>query len=176
MNSLRTGQYAWTPFSSAPDARLYFNGPTVSVNDGYAALSAGAADITVTETHGDHTLSGMIDIRWVESRPVRTVLYWTGGCSVGNLEYPENFLTSIVYSPTSEVLAAYGSTGDSGGVGTNREGFYGHNVAVRLAAGANLGQAFLGHINVPLIPPWDKNREYHYSLSIFIGDPTLRFR
>jgi hypothetical protein len=173
---LRTGQYAWTPLSSAPGAQFYFNGPTLLVRDGYAALSGGVADITVTETHGDHTMSGMIDIGWVESRPVRTVLYWTGGCSVGNLEYPENFLTAIVYSQTSEVLAAYGSTEDSGGVGTNGEGFYGHNVAVRLAAGENLGRAFLGHINVPLIYPWNLNREYHFAPSIFIGDPTLRFR
>jgi hypothetical protein len=74
------------------------------------------------------------------------------------------------------VLVGYGSTNDSGGVGTNREGFYGHNIAVRVAAGKNLGQAFLGHVNVPLIPPWDASREYHFALSVFIGDPTLRLR
>jgi hypothetical protein len=176
LNVLRTGEYAWTPFSNAPNAHLYFDGPTLSVQEGYEALSAGAADIAVTETHGNHTMSGRINIDWVESKPVGTVLFWTDGCSVGNLDYPENFLTSIVYSPTSEVLVAKGSTNDSGGLGTNREGFYGHNIAVRLAAGMNLGRAILGHVNVPLISPWAEGREFHFSMIILVGDPTLRFR
>jgi hypothetical protein len=176
MDSMRLGPYSWAPLSEMPGARLYFHGPAISIQDGYADLSAGEADITVTETHGDHTMSGVIGIGWVESRPVRTVLFWTDGCSVGNLSYPENFLTSIVYSPTSEVLVAKGSTNDSGGLGTNTEGYYGHNVAVRLAAGKNLGQAILGHANVPLIPPWSESREFHFSMLILIGDPTLRLR
>jgi hypothetical protein len=176
MDGMRSGPYAWTPLSSAPGARLYINGTTLSIQDGYADLSAGEADITVTETHGDHTRSGVIGIDWVESRPVRTVLFWTDGCSVGDLAYPQNFLTSIVYSPTSEVLAAKGSTNDSGGLGTNAEGFYGHNVAVRLVAGKNLGQAILGHVNIPLIAPWSESREFHFSMLILIGDPTLRLR
>ena len=176
LNVLRTGQYAWTPLSTAPNASFYFDGPTVSVEAGYAAMSDGAADLTVVEAHGDYTMSGRISREWVRDHPVRTLVFWTGACSVGNLDYPENFLTEIVYNPTSEVLVGYGSTNDSGGVGTNREGFYGHNIAVRVAAGKNLGQAFLGHVNVPLIPPWDASREYHFALSVFIGDPTLRLR
>jgi hypothetical protein len=176
MNILRSGQYAWTPMSNAPGARIYFTGPTLSIRDGYADLSAGVADIAVTETHGDYTMSGIIDIGWVESYPVRTVLFWTDGCSVGNLEHAENFLTAIVYSPTSDVLVAKGSTNDSGGLGSNREGYFGHNVAVRLAAGKNLGQAILGHMNVPLIAPWSASREFHFSMLILVGDPTLKFR
>lgn len=176
LTGMRAGLYAWTPLSNAPGAKLYFNAPGVSFRDGYADLSAGAADITVTETHGDHTTSGMINIGWVESRPVRTVLYWTDGCSVGNLAYPDNFLTSVVYSPTSEVLMAKGSTNDSGGLGTNAEGFYGHNIAVRLAAGSSIGRAILGHVNVPLIYPWADSREFHFSMLLLIGDPTLRLR
>jgi hypothetical protein len=173
---IQSGPYAWTPLSNAPGARIYFNGPTLSIKDGYADLSAGKADITVTETHGDYTMSGMVNIDWVESQPVRTVLFWTDGCSVGNLDHPDNFLTAIVYSPTSEVLVAKGSTNDSGGLGTNSEGFYGHNIAVRLVAGKNLGQAILGHVNVPLIAPWSESREFHFSMLILVGDPTLRFR
>jgi hypothetical protein len=176
MNILRSGSYSWTPLSNSPTARIYFTGPTLSVEDGYDDLSAGAADITVTETHGDYTMSGRINIVWVESRPVRTILFWTDGCSVGNLDHPENFLTSIVYSTTSEVLVAKGSTNDSGGLGSNQEGFYGHNIAVRLVAGKNLGQAILGHVNVPLISPWAESREFHFSMLILLGDPTLRFR
>jgi hypothetical protein len=176
MEIIRSGPYSWTPLSNSAGARIYFNGLTLSIRDGYTDLSTGAADITVTETHGDQTMSGMIDIPWVESNPVRTVLFWTDGCSVGNLDYPENFLTSIVYSSSSEVLIAKGSTNDSGGLGTNQEGYYGHNIAVRLVAGKNLGQAILGHVNVPLIPPWSESREFHFSMLVLIGDPTLRLR
>ena len=176
LNLLRTGPYAWTPLSNQPTTRIYFQGPTLSVAEGYSDLSAGTADITVTEVHGDWTMSGRINIDWVESNPVQTVMFWSDGCSVGNLEHDENFLTSVVYSPTSAVLVAKGSTNDSGGLGSNREGFYGHNIAVRLAAGKNLGQSILGHMNVPLIPPWEINREFHFSMLILIGDPTLRLR
>jgi hypothetical protein len=173
---LRNGPYAWTPLSTSPAAQFFFDGPTLSVMEGYAAMSAGAADIVVTENHGGPEQSGRIDIRWVETNPVRTLLFWTGGCSVGNLDYPQNFLTAIVYSRTSAVLVASGTTNDSGGFGTNREGSYGHNIAVRIAGGQNLGQAVRGHMNVPLIHPWDDTYEFHHALLILIGDPTLRFR
>jgi hypothetical protein len=176
VDSQQTGEYAWTPLSNQPTARIYFDGPTLSVMDGYADLSAGAADITVTETHGNYESSGRIDIRWVESQPVRTLLYWTDGCSVGDFKYEENFLASIVFSRTGEVLAARGSTNDSGGLGPNREGFYGHNIAVRLSAGMNLGWAILGHVNVPLISHWAEGREFHFAMVIPVGDPALRFR
>jgi hypothetical protein len=176
LNLLRTGPYAWTPLSNQSTSRIYFTGPTLKVADGYSDLSAGVADITVTETHGDWTMSGQINIAWAESNPMKTVLFWSDGCSIGNLEHAENFLTSVVYSTTSSVLVAKGSTNDSGGLGTNREGYYGHNVAVRLAAGKNLGQSILGHMNVALIPPWEVNREFHFSMLILIGDPTLRLR
>jgi hypothetical protein len=173
---MRNGDYAWTPLSTFPGAQFYFQGPTISVMDGYAAVSAGAADIVVTDNHGSPERNGRIDIAWVESNPLRMVLFWTGSCSVGNLDFPRNFLTTAVYDPASEVLAAAGSTNDSGGLGTNREGFYGHNIARRIASGQNLGQAVLGHMNVPLISPWDKTVEFHHALLILIGDPTLRFR
>jgi hypothetical protein len=176
INLLRTGTYSWTPLSSQPSTRIYIQGTTISVKDGYADLSTGVGDITVTEVHGNWESSGTIDIRWVESQPVRTVLFWSDGCSIGNLEHAENFLTSVIYSPASMVLIAKGSTNDSGGLGSNREGYYGHNIAVRLAAGKNLGQVILGHMNVPLISPWAESREFHFSMLLLIGDPTLRLR
>ena len=176
LNLLRSGPYSWTPLSDEPTTRIYFQGPALSVEDGYTDLSAGAGDITVAEVHGDWTMSGRINTDWVESHPVKTVLFWSDGCSVGNLEHAENFLTSVVYSTTSTVLAAKGSTNDSGGLGSNGEGYFGHNIAVRLASGKNLGQSILGHVNVPLIAPWDVNREFHFSMLVLAGDPTLRLR
>ena len=52
----------------------------------------------------------------------------------GDLDHADNFLTSTLYSPTSDVLIAKGTTNDSGGMGNNSNGFFGHNIATALAA------------------------------------------
>lgn len=173
---LRSGPYAWTPWSSAPSARFYFDSPPagLTVAQGYAALSAGAADFFHGAAHGSWAGHGGIDIAWVESNPVRTVFFWSDGCAVGDLDQPRNFLASALYSPTSEVLVAKGTTNDSGGLGTNPNGSYGHNIATSMAAGRGMGRALLEHVNVPLIPPWSGNREFHYATAVVLGDPTLR--
>lgn len=172
---MQEGPYSWTPFSNASTARLYFDSPPggLSVAQGYADLSAGLADFTDTDTHGNWFQSGQIDISWVESNPVQTVFFWSNGCSIGNLDYPINFMTSILYSPTSMVLVGKGTTNDSGGMGTNQNGFFGHNIATALESGTNFGQAVLSHVNVPLVWPWSDSQEFHFATPIFFGDPTL---
>ena len=175
---LRSGQYAWTPFSEAPTARLYFDSPTagLSIQQGYADLSAGVADFTVVDAHGTWQASGDLSTSWVESNPVKTAFFWSNGCAVGNLDYPENFLTSVLYSRTSTVVVAKGTTNNSGGMGTNEDGFFGHNIATALSQGESFGQAILDHVNVPLIYPWSLDRELHFATSVVLGDPTLRLR
>ncbi len=169
------GEYAWTPFSNSPDAYLYFDSPTagLSVEQGYQALTEGVADFTSVGAHGTWFASGSIDIDWIESNNVQTIFYNTSGCSSGNLDQPDNFLTSMLYSPTSFVLLAWGTTHESGGMGTNVEGFYGHNVARDLSEGKSFGQAILEHVNTPLVYPWSSSRELHFSLQVFLGDPSL---
>jgi hypothetical protein len=175
LEGLRSGQYAWTPFSLSPEASFYFESPPadLTVEQGYEALSDGVADFFVTSAHGTWAGSGKINIDWVETNPVRTVFFWSGGCSVGNIDYPENFLTSVLYSPTSTVLIAAGKTTDAGGMGNNLDGFFGHNIATALEDGENFGQAILGHVNVPLISPWSESREFNYATPIFFGDLSL---
>jgi hypothetical protein len=175
LEGLRSGQYAWTPFSLSPDARFYFESPSadLTVAQGYEALSDGLADFFVASAHGTWAGSGKINIDWVESHPVRTVFFWSGGCSVGNIDHPDNFLTSVLYSPTSTALVAAGKTTDAGGMGTNLDGFFGHNIATALDEGKNFGQAILGHVNVPLISPWSESREFNFATPIFFGDLTL---
>ncbi|MBA4384842.1 MAG: hypothetical protein C0410_08905 [Anaerolinea sp.] len=167
---------AWMPLSDSVDARLYLNGPSLSVEEGYQDLIAGIADITVVDAHGWSGGSGRIDIPWVEGNPVKTVIFWTSGCSTGDIDVQENFTTSIVYSPSSMVLLAEGSTNDSGGLGTNENGFFGQNIATALSQGKNFGQAILSHVNVPLIYPWSESREFHFANLIIVGDPTLKIR
>jgi hypothetical protein len=170
-----SGQYAWTPFSSSPDAQLYFDSPPadMTVEQGYRALSEGTADFTAVSAHGSWKVSGSIDINWIESNPVETVFYRTSGCSTGDLDHDDNFLTSVLYSPTSTVLVAWGASSPAGGMGNNTDGFFGHNVASDLSEGKSFGEAILEHVNTPLIPPWSEDRELHFSVQVFLGDPSL---
>lgn len=175
---LREGTYAWTPWSNSANARLYINTTTAqySLAQAYADLRNGAGDFFVQDSHGFYGASGRLTIAEVESNPVRTIFYWSNGCAIGDLDRADNFLTSIVYSPTSSVLVAKGTTNDSGGMGNNQNGFFGRNVAVAMTSGSSLGTAMLSHVNVPLIFPWSDSREFHFGTPILIGDPTLKLR
>ncbi len=172
---MQSGQYAWTPYSNSPGARLYFESPPggLSVHQGYADMRAGVADFAVTDTHGFWGASGQLTIAAVESSPVRTLFFWSNGCAIGDLDHADNFLASVLYGPTSDVLIAKGTTNDSGGMGNNANGFFGHNIATALSSGSSLGDAVLSHVNVPLIPPWSGDREFHYGTPVILGDPTL---
>lgn len=130
----------------------------------------------MVDSHGSYAQAGRLTIPDVETMPIRTVFFWSSGCAVGDVDHAENVLTSIVYSPTSEVLVGKGTTNNSGGMGNNTNGFYGHNVAAALAAGAAFGDAILAHVNVPLVYPWSDDREFHLGTLVLIGDPTLRLR
>jgi len=178
MSFMYDGTYAWTPFSNNPSAQIYFNSVSagLTVQQGYTAMSTGTADFTVTDSHGWWGASGLLTIAFVESEPINTIFYWSNGCAVGDLDHADNFLTSIVYSPTSTVLVAKGTTNNSGGMGNNLDGFFGHNVATAMAAGSGFGSAIQSHVNTPLAWPWSLSREFHFGTSIIIGDPTLRLR
>jgi hypothetical protein len=178
LNEMTSGMYAWTPFSSSASARLYFDSFSggLTTAAGYADLAAGAADIAVLAAHGYYLASGAIDTAWIDANGLRTVLLWSDGCAVGNLDYPENFLSTALYSPASQVLTAKGTTNDSGGLGTNASGFYGHNIAAALSRGMSVGAAVLSHVNTPLIEPWADSREFHFATVILLGDPSLRLR
>jgi hypothetical protein len=175
---LMTGQYPWTPFSNTPDALFYFNSSAtgLTVAQGYVAMSAGRADFVVADAHGYWGGHGQIDVAWVEANPVNTTFFWSNGCAVGNLDYADNFLAAMLYSPTSTVLVARGSTNNSGGMGTNENGFFGHNIATAMSQGQSMGQAVLSHVNVPLRWPWSDHRELHFAPNVILGDPTLGLR
>jgi hypothetical protein len=134
------------------------------------------ADFTVLAAHGYWGASGKLDIAWAETQPIRTFFFWSDGCAVGNLDEPRNFLSSVLYSTTSMVLVAKGTTNDSGWLGNNSNGFDGHNIATSLARGETFGRALLSHVNAPLISPWSNSREFHFATAIILGDATLRPR
>jgi hypothetical protein len=175
LEDMRSGTYAWTPFSLEPSASFYFDSSAtgMTIDDGYDRLTEGAADFIVGQAHGHWGGHGRLDIAWVENHPIRGVFFWSDGCAVGNLDFPENFLTSVLYSHLSLVLVAKGTTNNSGGLGTNGDGYYGHNIATAMTDGASLGDALLSHVNVPLITPWSDSREFHFATAIILGDPTL---
>jgi hypothetical protein len=171
VQSLSSGPYAWTPLSSSANALFYFKSTAagLTVAQGYAALSEGSGDFTVAATHG----SGQINTAWALSHNINTDFFWSDGCAVADLDDLDNFITAVLYSPYSNVVVARGSTQNSGGLGTNSNGFYGHNIATALSMGSNIGDAILYHVNVPLIWPWSTDREFHFSPNIVLGDPTL---
>jgi hypothetical protein len=178
LRDLQSGPYSWTPFSNSPTAHIFFDSPSVgmSVNQGYEALEAGIADFTVLDAHGWYRGSGQLTIDWAKTRPIRTSFFWSNGCAVGDLDHTDNFLAAVLYSPGSEVVVAKGTTNDSGGMGNNENGFFGHNIATAMAGGQSMGQAILGHVNVPLIEPWLTSREFQLATSVLLGDPSLRLR
>lgn len=170
------GQYAWTPFSTSPQAMFYFNAPGQGLNvaQGYAQLSAGAADFAVLDAHGYWGASGQFTIARLKTEGIRSYFLWSNGCAVGNLDQPVNWLSESIYASSSMALVAKGTTNDSGGMGTNSEGFFGHNAATALNNGMTFGAALRAHVNVPLIFPWSDSREFHTGTSIVLGDPTLK--
>lgn len=172
------GEYAWTPFSSELDAYIYIESfaDGLSLDEGYTALSAGVANFTVLDAHGSSGASGRLSINWIESHPIQTDFFWNTACASGDLDKAYNVLTSLLYSPTSAVIVAAGTTANSGGFGNNENGFYGHNIASALVNESSIGDAVLAHVNVPLIYPWSKSREFHFAQQVILGDPTLRIR
>jgi hypothetical protein len=176
LSYLRAGTYAWLPFSKGNNAHLYFDTktPGLGLNDGYQALTEGFADFTVQDAHGWYTSSGKLTVDLVENKPVSTVFFWSNGCAVGNIDYPGNFLTSILYSATSSVLVAKGTTNESGGMGNNIKGFFGANIASAMSGHMSIGDAILSHINVPLVSPYSDNREFLFATTVILGDPTLK--
>jgi hypothetical protein len=176
--TLRNGPYSWMPFSTTANALFFFAGPPggLTQDQGYAALSSGMADFTVTDTHGFWGAGGKLTIAWAETMPVRTIFYWSNGCAVGDLDHAENFLTSMLYSPTSDELVANGTTNNSGGMGNNENGFFGRNIATAMSQQKSFGDAVLSHVNVPLIYPWNTSRELHMATPVILGDPTLKLR
>lgn len=173
LDALRNGVYAWIPLSQEQDALIYFSSPPggLSPGQGYAQLSAGSADFFVQEAHG----SGQLTLHWLTTHDVQTVFFFSGGCSTANFDSIPN-LYDLVYSPTSTVLLAHGSTNESGGMGTNLNGSDGHNIATAMSLGSSAGQAVVGHVNVPLAPGWAENEEFHRAVWVFVGDPTLTLR
>jgi hypothetical protein len=178
LENKKTGPYTWGPFSNAKNSRFYFSSttPALSLDQGYADLSAGVADFAVLNAHGSWRASGKLTIASVETNPVRTIFLWSDGCAVGDLDHRDNFLTSVLYSTTSSVLLARGTTNNSGGMGNNEKGFFGANIATALTRKMSFGDAILAHVNVPLLSPWSESREFHYGTFVMLGDPTLRIR
>jgi hypothetical protein len=178
MDAMRDGTYSWTPFSDAASAQLYFTSTATGLTTdmGYAALQAGTADFFEQDAHGFYGAGGHLTIAKVESTPVNTIFFWSNGCAIGDLDQADNFLTSVLYSPTSSVLVAKGTTNNSGGMGNNENGFFGHNIAFAMSSGSSFGAAILSHVNVPLVAPWSGDREFLLGTAVILGDPTLRLR
>jgi len=177
LGGLINGSYSWTPWSNSTNYYPYFNSVTgLSVDAGYSALANGAADIALLHSHGTAYAHGRLDAGWIETNSIKTFFFWSDSCATGNLDVTRNFLSEVIYNKKSKVVVARGTTNDSGGMGNNRNGFFGHNIATAMQNGMNFGKALLYHTNVPFVWPWSESREYHIATSVVLGDPTLKLQ
>ncbi len=178
LGAMRSGTYAWTPWSNDGNAHLFMDAPAFgsTVEAGYAELAAGNADWVSLEAHGWWGASGLLTIDRVRTDGIRAYFVWSDGCAVGDLDRPVNWLSEVIYAPASEALVAKGTTNNSGGMGSNVNGFSGHNIATAMAAGSSLGAAIVSHVNAPLLPGWSASREFHFGTPVVLGDPTLTIR
>jgi hypothetical protein len=177
-DAFTTGQYAWTPLSAQKSARIYFDStdPPLSVDQGYDDLTQGVADITILGAHGTWLASGKLTIDWLSAHDVKTFVLWSDACATAVPDRLDHFMDVALYSPTSTLLLAKGAASDASGLGTNKNGFYGHNIAAAIAAGKTVGDGLLAHVNVPLVSPWSDAREFLLAVPILLGDPTIRLR
>lgn len=175
IKELKEGLYAWTPFSNGVSSRLYIqgNGFGPSIEEAYEYISSHVVRMVVQDTHGNPWKAGELDFAWIEDNGLDAYFFWSNGCAIGNLTYETNILEKILYADKSRVVIAKGTTNDSGGLGTNEDGFFGHNVAQLLSDGENFGATLVKHVNKPLLNPWAQSREFHFATTIILGDPTL---
>ncbi len=183
-----SSSYAWTPIASRGNVGVFLDnslGDPVSypqAADGFeTALLSGDYDFAEISAHGSPTVLGAqggsikINPAWVSGHRIRATFVWDLSCSNGDLDVDGNLLTAFVYSD-GDVLLAAGATGDSGGLGTNVNGFFRPNIGQALAAGETVGEAYLGHINAPYEGCNLYQREYFTAPTVFIGDLTLRLQ
>lgn len=179
LSVMKSSVYGWAPFSNSPTARLYFNSIVegFSVTEGYNDLRTGVADFCVLQGHGYWGAHGSLSIGLIEYYPIRTIFLWSSGCDVGDLDHADNFLTSVIYSPTSDVLFAKGQTSASGAIGRNANNEdVGNSVASALLQGDSIGQAIIAHINEPMHEFYRDKREFWFAGLVLLGDPTLKLR
>lgn len=171
IQDLQSGAYSWTPFSDSGSAQFFFNCPATDLTaiQGYTTLGTTGADFVAVGAHG----SGLVNTAWALSNAILVPFFWHDGCTVANLEDPDNFLTAVLYSPYSDVIVAKGATNYSTGLGTNQDGCHGHNIATGLTLGMCLGATLQDHVNTPLLWPWSDNRESFYAPTVILGDPSL---
>jgi hypothetical protein len=183
-----SSSYAWTPIASRGNVGVFLDNSLgdparyPQASDGFeGALLSGDYDFAEISAHGSPTVLGAqggsikINAGWVSSHHIRATFVWDMSCSNGDLDVDGNLLTAFVYSD-SDVLLAAGATGDSGGLGTNVNGFFRPNIGQALAAGETVGEAYLDHINAPFEGCNLYQREYFTAPTVFIGDLTLRLQ
>lgn len=182
IETLRSGQYAWTPLSLRLSSEHFvpYEGTTVDgigVTYGYEQrLTSSDFNLALFQAHGSVHQVGSLHTSWLETHTIGSPFIMSFGCNTGNLNHTTNFVSSAFYQTDSEIVLAFGQTELSGGLGSNSDGFYGSNLASSLDSGATFGQAFVSHINGQFVDPYDNNWEWQMSTAAFWGDLTLRLQ
>ena len=176
-----TGDYASLPDNHTFSIVNYFVPNTIGKPDvtaGYANLSIeNRYNIFNLATHGDENGAGKLTKTWFNNNVLAPFILLIGGCNSGNLDASSPpILVETIYNSNSRSVFAQGTSTFSGGLGKNTDGFYVSNILRELFNGKNLGQAFIKHLNTPLIYPWSDSQELHHEILILVGDGTLKLK
>lgn len=176
-----TGTYASLPANHSFKTVDYFLDNLIRKPD----LSAGYANLSIENrygilnlvAHGTEDAAGQLTKNWLDENILAPTILLISGCNSGNLDaITAPILVETIYNSNSRAVFAQGTSTFSGGLGKNADGFYVSNILRELFNGKNVGQAFLKHLNTPLIYPWNNNIELHRGILILVGDGTLKLQ
>lgn len=176
-----TGDYASLPANHTFEIVNYFVDNIIDKPDvmaGYANLSIeNRYNIFNLAAHGNENGAGGLTKIWLNNNILAPFILFIGGCNAGNIDaLSPPILVEAIYNSNSRSVFAQGTSTFSGGLGKNTDGFYVSNILRELFNDKNLGQAFIEHLNTPLIYPWSDSKELHHGILILIGDGTLKLK
>ena len=179
INLMKSGPYSWAPFSEWGNVGLYIYNSIGKPDVAFAyeeELKSDKYTFAALTAHGTYYTNGELSIPEIRDMEIKPVFVWLGGCNTGNLDYDENIATEILYSNLSNSLVTVGGTSNVGGLGNNKNGFFGKNIAISMLDGKCVGEALLYHTQTPLIYPWSTTFEMHNTPNIFFGNLSLTLK
>jgi len=177
MNNIMYGVYSWHPFTKWGNVGIYFlnsigmPGP----NDAYTnEIGSNKYKFAAIGAHGSPVSCGSLTTSYVLSNPIKPIFVFLSGCNNAKLSFQGNIASALLYSNYSNVLLCRAISTIGTGLGYNETGNFTKNIACSMFYNdKSIGEAYLGHNNVPLISPWSNDYELRYGPNLFLGDLSL---
>jgi hypothetical protein len=177
VNFIVNSFYGWHPLTLRGNTGIFVDnsiGDPVNYPDAKygweVAMTSNDYDFADINFHGTGsiTLSEAFDL--IDS--IKPLYIWDSTCSLADIENHNSFDINLIYGNNNAILAA-GATGFQGGLGTNINGNYRHNMAQDLLKGISFGESYLNHTNADFIECSEEQKEYFGAQFVFLGDPSV---